>query len=503
MNNSPAQNKGIVEILATAVIAAALIGGILGSAVYERYFDRQAPLPQAGAVNTVGGVTYYLHGSGVGASDTSVTLTSFKIAVSSQKIQMTDFGTIGYLTLEPGNTTRQEFISFSGVTQNADGTATLTGVSRGLAPVTPYTASSTLQKAHAGGTQAVISNPPQLYALFANRNNAENIYGVWTYSSTSLPKLDQNPSALTWASAATTTFITLGKLNDTALASAVAANETTQGYIELATQIEAASSTSSGGTSARLVVPTSMSTSSPGSAGLWAVITNNAGKIAQVFLDLTQNFNFTGNTYVKNLNASTTISIGGVTYVFPAAQAAASSSVLSNDASGNLSWIYPPGAKITYATTTAITVAAVSTSATSTQVAIPGGFLTASSTITIDGGGTFSSAANTSSCNLVVVMASGTSLGSVSVGSNNQQSDAFTFRAVILGNNSVSSQRGMANSLYVSHGAVENSSGGAVTLSGSVAWDQATNVGFRLDGVAGAGGTPTCTVSGWSIVIER
>lgn len=103
-----------------------------------------------GSISFVAGKTYYLYGGGIGSSDTSITLTAFKTPVSNYNLVMSNFGTTGYVTIEPANTTRQEIVSFTGITQNADGTATLTGATRGLSPVSPYTASTTIQKAHSG-----------------------------------------------------------------------------------------------------------------------------------------------------------------------------------------------------------------------------------------------------------------------------------------------------------------------------------------------------------------
>ena len=137
--------------------------------------------PKLGAFTYAGGKNYYLFGGGLGTSDTSVTLTSFKTPVSNYNFAMADFGSVGYGTIEPGNQTRQEFISFTGITQNTDGTAVLTGVTRGMSVVSPYTASTTLQKAHPGGTIFIVSNPPQLYNEVATKKNNETITGLWTF----------------------------------------------------------------------------------------------------------------------------------------------------------------------------------------------------------------------------------------------------------------------------------------------------------------------------------
>lgn len=69
------------------------------------------------------------------------------------------------------------------------------------------------------------------------------------------------------------------------------------------------------------VLQAQYATSSPGYAGLWSVVTNNAGKIAQGFLDLTQTFSWSGlhtfsagfistasSTVNANLNVATTTS---------------------------------------------------------------------------------------------------------------------------------------------------------------------------------------------------
>lgn len=105
-----------------------------------------------------------LAGSGVTATATSVTVSSFKhlAAVGSANVVTADLGDVCYATFEPG-TGREEVISFTGVTQNADGTATLTGVTRNLKPYSPYDQYSATGLAHAGGSYLVVSDNPQLF----------------------------------------------------------------------------------------------------------------------------------------------------------------------------------------------------------------------------------------------------------------------------------------------------------------------------------------------------
>lgn len=123
---------------------------------------------------------FYLNGSGCSATDTTISLVSFKLP-SGVNIAMSDFGSVGCITLEP-NTSREENITFTGVTQNADGSATLTGVTRGLKFVDPYDQDITLRQPHSGGAKAVISNNVQFYNNLSSKSNDETVTGVWTFT---------------------------------------------------------------------------------------------------------------------------------------------------------------------------------------------------------------------------------------------------------------------------------------------------------------------------------
>lgn len=135
--------------------------------------------PDLGVATPIAGQTYTLAGSGISSSATSFTLTSFTITQTGQLIQDTDMSDVFYLTFEPGSRSRQEIASCTTVTQNADGTATISGCQRGLLPITPYTASSTYAFPHSGGTAVIFSNPPQLYNQVGFLENDESITGTW------------------------------------------------------------------------------------------------------------------------------------------------------------------------------------------------------------------------------------------------------------------------------------------------------------------------------------
>ena len=123
---------------------------------------------------------FSLAGAGAITGDVTLTLKSFK-TIDGVNLAMTDFGSVGFGTLEPGNGTLEEQISFTGVTQNANGTATLTGVKTVLF-LSPYTATTGLAKTHAGSTVFVISNTSGFYNNLASKTDDETISGVWTFS---------------------------------------------------------------------------------------------------------------------------------------------------------------------------------------------------------------------------------------------------------------------------------------------------------------------------------
>lgn len=340
---------------------------------------------------TVGGTTYALAGSGVSSSATSFTLTSFTIPQSGQKIRLADFGgSILYGTIEPGNRTRQEFVSCTAVTQNANGTATLSGCSRGLAPLTPYTASSTLQFAHAGGATFILSNPPQLYNKAAFKDNDESITGTWDFASTTPPRYDLVPANHNAGThvATTSEFASVAYVNSIAVSGAANASETVKGLVELSTSAEAAAGTSLGSTGARLALPGSIATSTCDSAANSALISQlSSGKLGASCLNQTENYTWTG---THGFAATTTLAgsdvlnnavrINSVNYQFPTVQTA-SSSALRTDGSGRLAWA--PSSGIISLNTSPNTISASTASTTILQKLIPANVLGTSNLIKV------------------------------------------------------------------------------------------------------------------------
>lgn len=156
--------------------------------------------------NAVQAQPFALAGAGAIIGATSITLQSFKQIDGTTDLAMADFGVIGYGTLEPGNSTLEEQISFSGVVQNSNGTATLTGVKTVLF-TTPYTETSGLAKTHAGSTTFVISNDSGFYNSIKGYIDAAIITG-------SVPATDSVPGI---SILATSTQINAGTATETYL----------------------------------------------------------------------------------------------------------------------------------------------------------------------------------------------------------------------------------------------------------------------------------------------
>lgn len=133
---------------------------------------------------------HLLAGSGINSTVTSITVRTLQFPDGSN-ITMTEFGDIGYATIEPG-TTRVENISFTGITQNSDGTATLTGVTRGVDFHTPYSGDAARAMTHSGGTTIIFSNSAAFYKnILLNPTIAATIDALYTF--TTVPQAEADP----------------------------------------------------------------------------------------------------------------------------------------------------------------------------------------------------------------------------------------------------------------------------------------------------------------------
>jgi hypothetical protein len=334
-------------LVSSFFVSLILFSGIL-------YFQQKQSYGSDGSV-FIGGQTYRLSGSGITSSATSIGLTSFGVYQNDGTFH--EFttsevaGTSGsvYLTIEPGNPTRQEFVSCTTVTQGAGIVATLSGCSRGLAPIAPYTASTTYAFPHSGGQAVIASNSPAFYAQFLARSNDETISGDWDF--TGNPTLD--------------TDCTVGSANDEicakayidakASSGAADANLTTKGLVEIGTQTQTASSTTYGETGAYLAIPSNMATDTPNTAtrASRVLMSDLTGYIKQRWINLDETFTWLKAHIFQALvtmnggltsTATTTVAGSSVTsnalvintlpFAFSSTRSA-SSTVLMEDGSGN------------------------------------------------------------------------------------------------------------------------------------------------------------------------
>lgn len=200
-------NKTIALVTSIPVIFAGWFGYVPSEKItvledkisqIERDVEEAQETFTLGAFNSSGGGTYRLKAS-VGLTDTTINLASFKEPVSNTPYTMSYLNTsIGYGTIEPQIPGRSEFISFTGITQNSDGSAQLTGVSRGLSRSVGNTgciASTTLAVRHSGQSAFILSDSPCFFSEYAVKRNDESITGSWSFPT---PTVASNAATKSW-----------------------------------------------------------------------------------------------------------------------------------------------------------------------------------------------------------------------------------------------------------------------------------------------------------------
>jgi hypothetical protein len=203
-----------------------------------------------------------------GGSETSFNTTPCTTP-DGQTITSGAIGDFIVITVNPG-AANEEKISATSVSCSGT-TLTWTIGNRGLSFASATTTITANKEQHAIGETVIISNDDHFtYTQYPAKDQDETITGTWTFENFPIT--------------ASTTY----------------ASETVAGASELATQIEAASSTESGGTTRRLVIPASMATSTYNSAtaALRVLMSGNDGFLDQGFLptSVSKAIGFTGTT---------------------------------------------------------------------------------------------------------------------------------------------------------------------------------------------------------------
>ena len=207
----------------------------------------------------------------------SVSMTSVQatVPVTSMSIKdghtlvMSDFGSVVYLTIEPG-AVKEEIVACTGISG-----LTFTGCTRGLAFHGTSTASVAANaKSHQSGSSVILSNVHYVYNKFVNVDDSQTIDGVKTFTS--------RPTSTTSPASSLDQIATIKDIMTATTTGGVNATPTIKGISQIATGIQAASSTAVGSTGANLVIPTSITTSTAGSNYVIPV-TGNTGRIAPGF----------------------------------------------------------------------------------------------------------------------------------------------------------------------------------------------------------------------------
>lgn len=232
------------------MIGAFVLGGLLLSAGVASATLRVVQTP-----------VYHLY-TGESGSATTMRITPFPKDLDGTKLTMADFGTTPTVTVDPGKSGIEEIESFTGITDNGDGTGTLTGLTRDLLSKYPYTTAGT-GRTHSSGATVVFGNNPQIYGRLTSWENQGTTTAVWYYGSTVMPRYDVDPGAAAFTAAAGTVFVSMDQLGRTAIAGGSNATRALQGFLQIAFRGQAASSTALGSTGAFGALTTDIATSSP------------------------------------------------------------------------------------------------------------------------------------------------------------------------------------------------------------------------------------------------
>lgn len=230
----------------------------------------------------------------------------------------------------------------------------ITGITRGIDPQYGTTSIASLIRSHRVGADVRITDFPTIQQFSNIFNGQQGITNPILYSGVATSTLQSNNNYLA----------SVGYVNSVAISGAANASLTQNGLVQQATALQLAAGTNIGSTGAVLFAPGGVFASSSSSTTLVPVTLTN-GKISQGFLDLTQNFSFSG---VLSSSATTTIAatssapliLRGITYSFPGTQVA--STTLFNNGNGILTWVSP--VSFGSATSTALTTSFTTTTTT-------------------------------------------------------------------------------------------------------------------------------------------
>lgn len=315
------------------------------------------------------------------------------------------------------------------------GTVSSTAVSsltRGISPLTGTTTDTDLQFAHRRGANVKITDFPIVQILKAQNNGEDTFPNLLTYANT----------VLLGVGSPTTTIPTKYYV-DTQIASGCSfADLVTKGCVEIATQTEAASSTSLGSTLSTLVLPASMATDTPNSAtrASRVLMSDMGGYLKQSWINLTEAFTWTGHNIFSSAfitNASTTNATTTNQHI-----TGILSSILKTDANGRVSgatagtdYVVP---SMVLATTTNIAPGGSGYATSTGGLTIPANTLNANSTIEFRYMMSACASASSGSGTVYLRTSSGATIASVAAVSDTSSNTGYsgTGTMVVTSNNS-------------------------------------------------------------------
>lgn len=175
----------------------------------------------------------------------------------------------------------------------------VTGLIRGVSPITGTTTVAGLAQTHRRGADIKITDWPTLGVLNNQANGIETFPNLLQYSSNVLIQ-SLSPS---------TTIATKYYVDQTAISGAPNASPSVKGISQIATNVQTASSTGTGSTGALLVIPSSVASSSPtqgaSDTGLHVVVTGNDDKINSNYIGTSTAYSYTFGAPIK-FTATTT-----------------------------------------------------------------------------------------------------------------------------------------------------------------------------------------------------
>lgn len=187
----------------------------------------------------------YALGTSIGSTDTSILLSSFTVPVTGDTITMALMNTsIAFGTIAP-RTSSSELISFTGITQNADGTALLTGVTRGLNRTYPFTEDTDFKLPHSGQSVFILSDAPQVFDQYAALVNDNALTGDNTFS-------NHSPTIPTELSSEIHRAASIEYANNLVISGAPNASPTVKGIVQEATVTQVNNGSPTGSTGAVL-----------------------------------------------------------------------------------------------------------------------------------------------------------------------------------------------------------------------------------------------------------